>query len=92
MPQFLGPVPPDRMRLPENLKEILRSLNKAKDGGEEEGKSLVGSDLPRPREDDDEDEEEVEEIHSMPAGVWPKQVDERRVSKNNKIDVTVTFL
>lgn len=33
------------MRLPENLKEILRSLNKAKE----------------------------EDLHSLPAGVWPKQ-------------------
>lgn len=60
------------MRLPENLKEILRRMtpDSVTAPGEEEDRGLVTSELPRPRE---EGEEEEEEIHSLPAGVWPKQ-------------------
>merc|ERR1711962_1909970 len=60
------------MRLPENLKEILRGLSKEKDGigGEEEVRNLVEEET---RRIPDEEEEDEEEIHSLPAGVWPKQ-------------------
>ena len=66
------------MRLPENLKEILRSLNKAKEAGEEEGRNLVEEEE-RSREEREVvevEEEEEEDLHSLPAGVWPKQVNE----------------
>ena len=39
------------MRLPENLKEILKSLNKAKEAGEEEVKNLVEEEEKREGED-----------------------------------------
>ena len=66
------------MRLPENLKEILKSLNKAKEAGEEEVKNLVDEEEKREvvQLNDNEDEEEEEDLHSLPAGVWPKQVNE----------------
>ena len=66
------------MRLPENLKEILKSLNKAKEAGEEEVKNLVEEEEKREvvQLNDNEDEEEEEDLHSLPAGVWPKQVNE----------------
>ena len=63
------------MRLPENLKEILRSLNKAKEAGEEEGRNLVEEEERREEREVVEVEEE-EDLHSLPAGVWPKQVNE----------------
>ncbi len=62
------------MRLPENLKEILRSLNKAKEAGEEEGRNLV---------------EEEEDLHSLPAGVWPKQVNECLCQFTLRLCVTI---
>jgi len=62
------------MRLPENLKEILKSLNKAKEAGEEEVKNLVEEEEKREVVQlNDEEEEEEEDLHSLPAGVWPKQ-------------------
>merc|ERR1712107_441610 len=62
------------MRLPENLKEILKSLNKAKEAGEEEVKNLVDEEEKRDVfQLNDDDEEEEEDLHSLPAGVWPKQ-------------------
>ena len=64
------------MRLPENLKEILRSLNKAKEAGEEEGRNLVEEEERREEREVVEVEEEEEDLHSLPAGVWPKQVNE----------------
>ena len=66
------------MRLPENLKEILKSLNKAKEAGEEEVKNLVDEEEKREgvQLNEDEEEEEEEDLHSLPAGVWPKQVNE----------------
>ena len=65
------------MRLPENLKEILKSLNKAKEAGEEEVKNLVEEEEKREVVQlNDEEEEEEEDLHSLPAGVWPKQVNE----------------
>jgi len=61
------------MRLPENLKEILRKITKTKEAdGQEEARNLVDDSLPRRRDPDDEDDDE-EEIHSLPAGAWPKQ-------------------
>ena len=63
------------MRLPENLKEILRGLTKAKEAGEE-AKGLVEEE-PRERVVREEVEGEEEEgIHSLRAGEWPKQVNE----------------
>ena len=64
------------MRLPENLKEILKSLNKAKEAGEEEVKNLVEEEEKREVVQLNDDEEEEEDLHSLPAGVWPKQVNE----------------
>ena len=64
------------MRLPENLKEILRSLNKAKEAGEEEGRNLVEEEERREEREVVEVEVEEEDLHSLPAGVWPKQVNE----------------
>ena len=65
------------MRLPENLKEILRSLNKAKEAGDEEVVRHLVEKEEEEREVVEVEEEEVEEdLHSLPAGVWPKQVNE----------------
>ena len=64
------------MRLPENLKEILKSLNKAKEAGEEEVKNLVEAEEKREVVQLNDEEEEEEDLHSLPAGVWPKQVNE----------------
>ena len=64
------------MRLPENLKEILRSLNKAKEAGEEEGRNLVEEEERREEREVVEVGEEEEDLHSLPAGAWPKQVNE----------------
>merc|ERR1712013_113875 len=58
------------MRLPENLKEI---LNKAKEAGEEEVKNLVEEEEKREVVQLNDEEEEEEDLHSLPAGVWPKQ-------------------
>ena len=77
------------MRLPENLKEILRSLNKAKEAGEEEGRNLVEEEERREEREVVEVEEE-EDLHSLPAGVWPKQVNECLCHFTRRLRVTLT--
>ena len=64
------------MRLPENLKEILRSLNKAKEAGDEEVVRHLVEKEEEEREVVEVVEVEEEDLHSLPAGVWPKQVNE----------------
>ena len=75
------------MRLPENLKEILRSLNKAKEAGEEEGRNLVEEE--ERREEREVVEVEEEDLHSLPAGVWPKQVNECLCQFTLRLCVTI---
>ena len=78
------------MRLPENLKEILKSLNKAKEAGEEEVKNLVEEEEKREVVQLNNDEEEEEEdLHSLPAGVWPKQVNECLCQFTLRLCVTI---
>ena len=76
------------MRLPENLKEILKSLNKAKEAGEEEVKNLVEEEEKREVVQLN-DEEEEEDLHSLPAGVWPKQVNECLCQFTLRLCVTI---
>ena len=79
------------MRLPENLKEILRSLNKAKEAGEEEGRNLVEEEERREEREVVVVEvvEEEEDLHSLPAGVWPKQVNECLCQFTLRLCVTI---